>query len=121
MSVGKARSAAALPFGVATLGIAMFSGMDAVMKGISLALGVYNALFWRVVIGLGLTAALYLGTRAPWPSAPAMKLHAMRGAVSSIMAMAFFWGLVRMPLAEAIALSFVASFIALYLASALLY
>jgi S-adenosylmethionine uptake transporter len=36
------------------------------------------------------------------------------------MAVLFFWGLVRMPMAEAMALSFVAPLIALYLAAVLL-
>ena len=45
MSAAAAPVRASLPlaFAVATLGIAIFSGMDAVMKGLSLAIGAYNA------------------------------------------------------------------------------
>jgi S-adenosylmethionine uptake transporter len=113
-------STAAVPFGVASLGIAMFSAMDAVMKGLSIELGVYNALFWRMLIGFALAAAFYLGARCEWPGRAAMRLHLVRGAVTTVMALLFFWGIARMPLAEAIALSFVAPLIALYLAAVLL-
>ena len=38
-------------FAVAALGIAIFSSMDAVMKGLVIALGTYNALTWRMLAG----------------------------------------------------------------------
>ena len=41
----------ATAFAVATLGIASFSGMDAVMKHLALALGAYNAMLWRMLVG----------------------------------------------------------------------
>jgi S-adenosylmethionine uptake transporter len=113
-------SSAAVPFAVASLGIAMFSAMDAAMKGLSIALGVYNAMLWRMMIGLLLAAIVYLAVRPPWPQRDAMRLHIVRGAVTSVMGLLFFWGIARMPLAEAIALSFVAPLIALYLAAVLL-
>ncbi|WP_310533924.1 DMT family transporter, partial [Novosphingobium sp.] len=55
-----------------------------------------------------------------WPERAALKLHALRGAISAVMAVTFFWALIRLPLAEAIALSFIAPLIALYLAAVLL-
>jgi S-adenosylmethionine uptake transporter len=113
-------STAAVPFLVASLGIATFSAMDAAMKGLSIALGVYNALFWRMLIGFALAAAFYLVARCDWPEREAMRLHLTRGAVTTVMGLLFFWGIARMPLAEAIALSFVAPLIALYLAAVLL-
>lgn len=114
----------ALPVAVGLLGIAFFSTMDAVMKGLSIAIGAYNAMLWRVILGVPLTGLLYAASsawgRLPRPSRAAMRLHVIRGIVSAFMAVAFFWGLVRMPLAEAIALSFIAPLIALYLAALLL-
>lgn len=108
------------PILVAALAIALYSAMDAVMKGLSLALGVYNALFWRALIALGVSGLLY-GLLAPPPPTPAtVRLHLWRGAVTTVMAIAFFWGIARLPLAEAIALTFVAPLIALYLAAAVL-
>lgn len=47
-------------------------------------------------------------------------MHALRGAVSVGMALLFFDSLTRLPIAEAIALSFIAPLIALYLAAAML-
>ncbi|MGZ8998379.1 MAG: DMT family transporter [Allosphingosinicella sp.] len=109
-----------LPILSATLAIAFFSAMDAVMKGLTLAIGTYNAIFWRMLLGLALSAIVYLGSRRSWPSRATLKIHVTRGAVSTVMAVAFFWGLARVPMAEAIALTFVAPLIALYLAALLL-
>ena len=49
-----------------------------------------------------------------------MKLHLMRSGVAGVMAVLFFYGVVRTPLADAIALSFIAPLIALYLAAVML-
>ena len=111
---------AAVPFAVACVGIALFSAMDAVMKGQSIALGAYNAMLWRVIIGLSIGAVPYFLTRVAWPTRPALRIHFVRGAVSAIMAVSFFYGIVRVPLAEGIALSFIAPLIALYLAVVIL-
>jgi S-adenosylmethionine uptake transporter len=110
----------AIPFAVACLGIALFAAMDATMKGVALAIGAYNAMLWRNMIGSTLAGALFVGRRTPWPGWTAMRLHLLRGAISAVMAVLFFWGIVRVPLAEAIAISFIAPLIALYLAAVLL-
>ncbi|TFI58232.1 DMT family transporter [Sphingomonas parva] len=109
-----------IPFSVATLGIALFSTMDAVMKGLSLAIGAYNAVFWRMLLGLLLSSILYALARPSRPSRKAMRYHIIRGLVGSVMALTFFWGIARLPLAEAVALTFVAPLISLYLAAAIL-
>jgi S-adenosylmethionine uptake transporter len=110
----------ALPFAVATLGIALYSGMDAVMKGLALAIGAYNALLWRTVAGAAMGGIAFRARRCLWPGPAAMRIHIIRGIVSAAMAMLFFWGLARVPMAQAIALAFVAPLIALYLAAVLL-
>ncbi|MEO7365787.1 MAG: DMT family transporter [Sphingomicrobium sp.] len=107
-------------FIVGTIGIALFSGMDAVMKGLVLALGTYATMFWRNLVGVGLSSAIYLGRSAPWPSPSTMRLHVARGALSTLMGFLFFWGLGRVPLAQAIALAFISPLIALYLAAVML-
>ncbi len=56
-----------VPFAVACFGIVIFSGMDAVMKSLSIALGAYNAIFWRSVTGVVLIAPLYLLKGRPDP------------------------------------------------------
>lgn len=109
-----------LPFLAAALGIALFAGMDAAMKALSVALGAYSAMLWRQGAGALIAAPAYLLSRDAWPSRPAMRFHLMRGGVSAVMATAWFYGLARLPMGEAIALSFIAPLIALFLAAALL-
>ena len=107
-------------FFVGIVGIALFSAMDAVMKGLVLAIGTFATMFWRNLIGVGLSGILYLGRGAEWPSRSTMRLHIGRGALSAVMGFLFFWGLARVPLAQAIALAFIAPLIALYLAAVML-
>jgi S-adenosylmethionine uptake transporter len=109
-----------MPFAVATLGIALFSVMDAVMKHLALGLGAYNALLWRTMAGAIFGGAIYVATRTPWPSRTVLRIHLVRGSVSALMAILFFWGLARVPLAQGVALAFVAPLIALYLAALIL-
>jgi S-adenosylmethionine uptake transporter len=107
-------------FAVATLGIAVFSAMDAVMKGLSLAIGAYNALLWRSFAGVAISGVLFLATRTAWPARSVLRVHMIRGGVSAVMAVTFFWGLARVPMAQAVALAFIAPLIALFLAAVLL-
>jgi S-adenosylmethionine uptake transporter len=106
-----------IPFAVATLGIALFSAMDAVMKGLSLAIGAYNALFWRLLVGILISGTIFLARGGRRPGPAAMRLHLIRGILGAAMAFLFFWGLARVPLAQGVALSFIAPLIALYLAA----
>ena len=105
------------PFAAACLGIALYSAMDAVMKGLVIAIGAYAALFWRLGVGVMLTGGLYVASRPVLPAVRVIRIHAARSVVVAIMALAFFWGIGRVPLAEAIALSFIAPLIALALAA----
>ena len=120
MPTGQHRHHAILPFLVAATGIALFSVMDAVMKSASLQVGAYNAMLFRSGFGVLLMLPLWQATGGRWPGQPALRLHALRGAISAGLATSFFWGLIRLPLAEAIALSFIAPLIALYLAAVML-
>lgn len=110
----------AIAFAVAAVGIGFFSLMDAAMKDLSIALGAYNAVLWRNMAGAVLAGALFLIQRKAWPTAAVMRIHAWRSVVVAVMAISFFWALARLPLAEAIGLSFIAPVIALYLAAILL-
>ena len=111
----------AAAFAVAILGIALFSVMDAVMKGLVLAIGTYATLFWRSLVSFGLSSALYLPRRVGWPSRATLRIHLGRGVLTTVMGVLFFWGLARVPLAQAIALAFIAPLISLYLAAVLLH
>jgi len=107
-------------FLVGMSGIALFSAMDAVMKGLVLAIGTFATMFWRNLAGGFLAGAFYLRPGRAWPSRQAMRLHVSRGVLTTLMGFLFFWALGRVPLAQAIALSFIAPLMALYLAAALL-
>ena len=104
------------PMLIATLGIMLFSMMDAVMKGQALAMGTYNAMFWRMAMGALIVAVLYLPTRPVPASGRTLKIHLIRAALTAVMAYLFFFGLTRIPLAQAIGLSFIAPIITLFLA-----
>lgn len=90
------------------------------MKGLAIALGAYNALFWRFLALFAISATVFFARRAVWPSRDVMRIHLVRGVMSAGMALLFFWGLARVPLAQGVALSFVAPLIALYLAALIL-
>ena len=107
----------ALAFAVAALGIGLFSMMDAVMKSLVLAIGVYNALLWRQMVSVGLGAVAWRLGKSGRPSARALKLHCARGLVTTAMAVLFFWGLARVPMAQAISLTYIAPILALLLAA----
>jgi len=109
-----------LPFLSVAAGIACFSMMDAMMKAASLAAGVYTAVLTRNLIGCALMLPVWLVAGGNWPRGEALKVHMLRSAVVACMAPLFFWGLVRVPMAEAMAISFIAPLIALYLAAMML-
>src|SRR5918994_5966681 len=88
-------------FFVGVLGIALFSGMDAVMKGLVLAIGTLTTMFWRNLVGIGLSGVFYLPRRRGWPPRSTMRIHLLRGVVSAGMGFLFFWGNGRVPLAQA--------------------
>jgi S-adenosylmethionine uptake transporter len=120
MPAPETRHSTLVAFAMGTLGIALFSCMDALMKGLSLSIGTYNGLLWRTLAGTILAGLFFFGHRSPWPGKGAMRVHLTRGILSIFMAFTFFWGLARVPMAQAIALAFVAPLIALYLAALLL-
>src|SRR5688572_20923089 len=107
-------------FLVGMSGIALFSAMDAVMKGLVLAIGAFATMFWRNLAGIGLAGAFYLRPGMAWPRRDAMRLHISRGVLGTLMGFLFFWALGHVPLAQAIALSFISPLIAIYLAAVFL-
>ena len=109
-----------LPFAAALAGVGFLSLMDAFMKEAALLAGAYTATVLRAFIGAALIAPLWLSRGPAMPSRSLWKLHIERGFVSAFMALTFFYALTVLPLAEAIALSFIAPLIALYLARVLL-
>jgi S-adenosylmethionine uptake transporter len=109
------------PFLAAIAGIALFTLMDAVMKGLSLQIGPYRAMLWRTAIAvLPALAMLAWVEGVRWPDRSLRMLHLQRGLVNAFSAVGYFFGLTRLPMAEGIALAFIAPLVALYLAAAIL-
>ena len=106
---------------LAALGaVAVLSIMDAVMKHLVLVIGIVAVSVWRSAANLALSAMLYLPRRLPWPDRKTLRVHVIRGIDVMVMAALFFWGIGRVPLAQAIALTFIAPLIAMLLAALLL-
>jgi S-adenosylmethionine uptake transporter len=109
-----------MPFLAACAGIAVFCVMDGFMKRASIAAGVYSALVLRNSSAALLMLPLWKLSGGKLPTRAVLKVHLVRSAVVAGMAPLWFWGLVRLPMAEAIAVSFIAPLIALYLSAVLL-
>ena len=95
--------------------------MDAVMKGLSLQIGPYRAMLWRTAIAILPALAMLAWVQGVrWPDRSLRLLHLQRGMVNAFSAVGYFFGLTRLPMAEGIALAFIAPLVALYLAAAIL-
>ena len=90
------------------------------MKQVSIHIGAYNAMLWRSIAGLVMSAPLFLIGGVKWPGRSRAILHLKRSSAAGISVLLFFWGLVRVPMAEGVALSFLSPIIALLLAAPLL-
>lgn len=106
-----------IPFLIACAGIATFSAMDVLMKGLSIELGAYNAVLWRTGAGTILSGAIYFASRPAMPDRATLRIHAVRSLFVTGMAVSFFWALARLPMAEAIAIAFIAPLATLYMAA----
>lgn len=110
------KGSVALPALMALLGVGLLALMDAFMKGAALAAGVFSAAWLRVLFASVLAVPLWLAAGGRWPGREALKWHVLRGVVSAFMALTFFFAITRLPIAETIAISFIAPIVALYLA-----
>lgn len=103
-------------FVAALLAVAVLSIMDALMKHLVLAIGLVAVSLWRSIASLVISIAMYLPSGLKWPAPRTIRLHVARSLVVTVMAALFFWGIARVPLAQAIALTFIAPLIAMLLA-----
>ena len=108
------------PFVVTMIAIALLSLMDGFMKSAALATGAFSALLVRSWLALAMVGPVWVARKSPWPEPAVMRIHLVRGLVIAFMALTFFSALVYLPLAEAIAFSFIAPLIALALAAIIL-
>ena len=116
----KSAASATIPVLVCTLAIFLLSAMDAGMKSLVIAVGVYNVVLWRSLLAALAAAAGWAAHSPVMPGRRALRLHALRAVIVGIVLITFFWGLARLPLAEAIGLSFIAPLFALFLAALML-
>jgi S-adenosylmethionine uptake transporter len=107
-------------FAVALAAVGALSIMDAVMKHLVIAIGIFAVSVWRAIVNLGFAGTLYLPRKLPWPNGSTLKIHVARGVLVTGLAFLFFWGIGRVPLAQAIALTFIGPLIALLLAGVFL-
>ena len=105
----------------AIAGIGFFSIMDMVVKALTLSAGVFATLLFRSLVGVSLSGLLFAAKPSPLPDRSTLRLHVVRGVATAAMAVMFFWGLARVPMAQAVALSFIAPLIALVLAALVLH
>jgi len=102
---------------LAALGIGLLSLMDATIKGLSDRYGVTGIAFARYAVGTLAMAAVLAVLRPGWPSAETWRTNGLRAVLVVATALCFFHGLSVLPLAEALALSFLSPiFIALFAA-----
>jgi len=109
-----------MPVLAAIAAIGLLSWMDAFMKAAALAVGAYSALLLRAPMGFAIAGPAWRLSGGKWPAPAVLRIHLIRGVVVAAMAFLFFFALTLLPLAQAIALSFIAPLIALFLAGVLL-
>ncbi|QYJ07651.1 DMT family transporter [Qipengyuania flava] len=109
-----------LPLAVTAFAVASLSLMDAFMKSAALAVGALTAAWLRSALATSIALPLWLSRGGRWPKREVLKLHLQRSVVATFMALTFFYAITKLPLAEAIAISFIAPLIALYLARIML-
>ncbi len=105
---------------ILTAAIVLGAAMDATIKYLALASPVLIVVLGRYVFGSLFSAGLYWRAGAPPISAAMWKAHAWRGFFIAGTASAFFWSLTVLPLAEAVALSFIYPLIVPFVAAIML-
>jgi drug/metabolite transporter (DMT)-like permease len=99
----------------AILGVAILSVMDALIKGVSARVPVLEIAFLRFVFGTLAAFAVVAWVRPAMPTRETIVANCLRGFLIAFTAAAFFYALSVLPLAETMALAFLAPvFIALF-------
>lgn len=108
------------PILLATLAIAMGSGIDALVKAIAPHAGLHHLLAWRFLFGGLIAFCLFRIQKRPMPSAAAIRFHTLRGLVQLACAFTFFFALLHLPLALATIIGFTAALMVPFVARVLL-
>lgn len=108
MTMALTASRSAKPLIVATLGIFVLTVMDASVKALSARHGVVEIALARYVFGGGFALAIALGVGIPRPSGATVRAHLVRTLFVISTAILFFTALSRLPMTEALTISFIA-------------
>lgn len=98
----------AAPALVYVTGIAFFCAMDAFMKALVADNSAVVATFWRYAAALLFVMPYWWREGFPPITREMLPIHGTRAIIGSVSAVAFFWALTIIPLAEAVTIAFVA-------------
>ncbi len=73
-----------IPVLVCALAIFLLSAMDAAMKTLVIAVGVYNTVLWRSMLATVVAGAGWSAGSRSQPTIPVLRLHALRAVVMGI-------------------------------------
>lgn len=96
------------PILIYVIGVAFFCAMDAVMKHLVSEHHAVMATFWRYVAAILFILPFWWREGRPPIRREMLPANAMRGATIAVSAVAFFWALSVLPLAEAVTIAFIA-------------
>ncbi|MGO4704800.1 DMT family transporter [Microvirga sp. 2MCAF38] len=100
--------------------IALLSFMDAIIKGMHASYPTLQIVFLRFACGSIVASCVFAAMRPGWPSRDTVIANAMRSVVAVLTAIAFFYALGELPLAETLVLSFLAPMFIAFLGLVLL-
>lgn len=91
--------------------IAVFVGasIDAAVKHVANDISVVTLMAWRFLFAGMIILAFYVCLSKPMPRAEAIRFHALRGAFQTFAAIAFFWAITQLALAEATLIGFMSA------------
>ncbi len=106
-----------IAFAQSAVGLGALCGMDAVVKHLAGDNPVTSITLARYVAGTLLALVVWQAQGRPRLTREMMPAHLLRGGMIAAMALSFYWSLTKLPLAEAITLSFIAPLLVPPLAS----
>lgn len=108
------------PLAAGLLGVAAFIGMDAAVKTLAPRFDAGLLAFFRFASGSVFAVALWLWHRSPMPARSEWRWHGLRVALLLVSLVGYFHSLTLLPLAQAVAMSYLSPLVTSLLAVALL-
>jgi len=96
-------------------GVGLLSLLDACIKDVATRYPTFEVAFLRYSAGVFVIGAVVAYVRPGWPSRQLIVVNGIRSGLAALLAVTFFFSLSALPLAEAVALSFISpAFMALF-------